>query len=422
MSSSPLLDIAVQRARLELVERIADAVSVARAGSVPDAQVVIRTMCEHLEALVPAGKATRTGHGYDADTMVAAALRKHDSAHEPPAARAVVAALLDDARGQVTEALSRDDWFRRWGVHYLPALMGAHADERVANFKDPGLQWYGFGKLFRSVRDAADALFVAMPPPTPAESPYAHLAPGYRGGGRGGRGSGGGRTSAAARGATASTATSGKSVYGSSGHRSGVSRAAASSSRVQSMRVFHNRSNPCFEGSCSIAMADGSVRRVDALCKGDRVATAGSKAGAAVACVVKTRCMGGMMTLTRLADHPGFSVTPYHPIRRHGVWVFPLQCGETQERPCAFVYSFILQPAVDGTAAPTNTVMVINGVECATLGHGQTGDVIGHAFYGTRAVVDNVLKLPGAADGVVSLEPGCCRRDPATDLVVELVA
>lgn len=34
------------------------------------------------------------------------------------------------------------------------------------NFKDPGVQIYG-GKLFQSLRDTADAVFLKLPPPKP---------------------------------------------------------------------------------------------------------------------------------------------------------------------------------------------------------------------------------------------------------------
>ena len=53
---------------------------------------------------------------------------------------AVMAALLEDIEGQFTIALSRDEYFQKWGRHYLPALARAHAVEQSNNFKDPGIQ------------------------------------------------------------------------------------------------------------------------------------------------------------------------------------------------------------------------------------------------------------------------------------------
>jgi len=78
-----------------------------------------------------------------------------------------VRALLEDMCGQCTEALSRRDWFSKWGVHYLPSIMFAHRLQQCNNFKDPGVQCYG-GKLFQEIRDEADDVFNNLPAPKPS--------------------------------------------------------------------------------------------------------------------------------------------------------------------------------------------------------------------------------------------------------------
>eukprot|EP00158_Paraphelidium_tribonemae_P006718 Partr_v1_DN27948_c0_g1_i2_m11128 putative domain containing protein len=45
--------------------------------------------------------------------------------------------LAKDREGQISEALSRVDWFQRWGRHYLISLAFAHLREASNNFKDP---------------------------------------------------------------------------------------------------------------------------------------------------------------------------------------------------------------------------------------------------------------------------------------------
>ena len=77
-----------------------------------------------------------------------------------------IASILDDLRGQVAEAFSREDWFIKWGLHYLPSLLCAHAAQQCNNFKDPGVQHYG-GELFHNQRDEADDIFLSLPAPTP---------------------------------------------------------------------------------------------------------------------------------------------------------------------------------------------------------------------------------------------------------------
>merc|ERR1711871_981357 len=70
--------------------------------------------------------------------------------------------LLTDLRGQVTEAFEKDEYFNKWGRHYVSSLAGAHLHQQCTNFKDPGLQNYG-GTLFQNVRDRIDDLFNSLP-------------------------------------------------------------------------------------------------------------------------------------------------------------------------------------------------------------------------------------------------------------------
>ncbi len=35
-------------------------------------------------------------------------------------------ALYEDLTGQVTQAVSKPEWFNKWGKHYLPSLKRAH--------------------------------------------------------------------------------------------------------------------------------------------------------------------------------------------------------------------------------------------------------------------------------------------------------
>ena len=55
--------------------------------------------------------------------------------------------MVEDAKGQVSEAASKKEWFQKWGRHYLPSLANAHMMQQCSNFKDPGVQRYG-SKLF----------------------------------------------------------------------------------------------------------------------------------------------------------------------------------------------------------------------------------------------------------------------------------
>mmetsp|Transcript_38618 Transcript_38618/g.86341 ORF Transcript_38618/g.86341 Transcript_38618/m.86341 type:complete len:523 (-) Transcript_38618:55-1623(-) len=89
-------------------------------------------------------------------------------------AEARLTGLIDDVSGQVAEALSRQDWYESWGIHYLRSLARAHLAQLCNNFKDPGVQCYG-GEIFHEVRDAADDIFLKLPPPDPASQDSVEL-------------------------------------------------------------------------------------------------------------------------------------------------------------------------------------------------------------------------------------------------------
>ncbi len=282
-------------------------------------------------------------------------------------------ALLEDIRGQVTEAFSKDEYYKKWGVHYLPSLMRSHLLQQCNNFKDPGIQHYG-GQLFRTIRDQVDDIFCKLPPPKPSV-----------------------RRSASS------------SHYGSS---SGSRQVSA----PRSMGVYHSSSNPCFDGKCLVRMADGSKKMVQDLKKGDQVHAPNNRA-VTVVCVVRTHCPQGTAELVELEG--GLLVTPYHPVRLGGKWHFPCDLAQVAERPCSAVYSFVLED---------EHVMVIDGVECVTLGHNLRDDdddlqvVVGHPYFGSKQVIDDLQQMPGWSEGCIQFTSGSCLlRDPKSGLVSKFV-
>jgi hypothetical protein len=88
--------------------------------------------------------------------------------------------MLEDLEGQISEAFSRQDWYTKWGVHYLPSLTCAHLAQVCNNFKDPSVQQYG-GEVFNNVVGEAEDIFTTLPapqasarppPPAPVSSAY----------------------------------------------------------------------------------------------------------------------------------------------------------------------------------------------------------------------------------------------------------
>lgn len=271
-----------------------------------------------------------------------------------------VAAVLADATGQATQALSQEAWFARWGKHFLPSLAQAHLQQQCNNFKDPGVQLYG-GAMFEQARDEADDAFLSLPPPKPSND--------RRG-----------------RGATSSSASPAK----------------------VSMSRYHCASNGCFHGASMITMANGAAKRVDQLRKGDSVATPAGPA--TVGCVVESLCANGAAELVALGD--GLLITPYHPVRggAAGEWRFPHTMALRVSVACAAVYNVVLDRGHE---------VAINGIQCVTLAHGFVDSaVIRHPFFGTDRVTSALKQLPGWDNGWVRIQPSSLLRSRSTGLVI----
>lgn len=158
-----------------------------------------------------------------------------------------------------------------------------------------------------------------------------------------------------------------------------------------------------------MTMADGSVKRVEEIVRGDLVMAGSARAAARVACVVKGSCEDNLNNFVALEG--GLLITPYHPVRVNGEWKFPCDIAEPELRECEYEYNFVLE---------AGHTMQINGVECVTLAHHFEEDVVKHAYFGTEAVIRDLSSMKGWNDGLVRLVHDSFVRDPVTTLVVGL--
>lgn len=275
-----------------------------------------------------------------------------------------VVALLADVEGQVTEAYSKPEWFKKWGIHYLPSLVRAHQLQQCTNFKDPGVQVYG-GELFNTVREEADDLFVKLPPPSQKVDSF---------------------------------------DWGAWGDAGAAPPAAAA---AVDMRMYYNRGGGCFGGACPILLADGTSKRVDEVVKGDWVATA--QGPAEVRCVVEMLCENSTMKMNQVGE--ALLLTPYHPVYFRGEWKFPCELTPTESVPCHSVFNFVL--------SRVHTV-IVGELPCVTLGHGLTDNaVVRHAYLGTLRVVRDLQALRGGvsfAKGFIRFGPNCLLRNEADQI------
>lgn len=273
-----------------------------------------------------------------------------------------VIGYIQDLTNQITYAFSREDWYKKWGYHYLPSLASAHLAQQCNNFKDPGVQLYG-GNMFKEYQSKAEDAFLQIPP---------------------------------------------------------IQRSQCSQQIPKQMNAYYNQCGGCFSGGSTVIIADGTVKRLDCIRKGDLVQT--PLGYAEVLCVVINKFNQSIIDKARCKRLlGGLEITPYHPIRVGGKWQFPscLNKESTQTLQPVDVdyyetmYDFVLKDV---------HIMIINGVECVTLGHGFQEDVVRHQYFGSNAVVHDLMKLPGWGEGSVIVNWNQVVRDESNLEVVSIAA
>jgi hypothetical protein len=154
-----------------------------------------------------------------------------------------------------------------------------------------------------------------------------------------------------------------------------------------------------------MAEGSGAARRpVEALRRGDRVWTASGDATVSfsLALGTKNRSQG-------MCKYEGLWITPWHPVVRDGAWVFPSSFTAIQDRMMPVVHNLVL----DG-----GHVIDVDGVLTATLGHGITGSIIGHDFFGCMAaVLETIARVPGHESGHVVFDDLRAKKDPGTGMI-----
>jgi Hint-domain/VWA / Hh protein intein-like/von Willebrand factor type A domain len=265
-------------------------------------------------------------------------------------------ALLEDISDQISLAVS-DQYIDTWGFHYLLSMYNAHFKQLCTSFKDPGPQQYNKDSpVFQDAKNKLSDLFDTLPPPKPSVT-----------------------------------------VREASGHTRSV---------AMSMRRYNRSSNPCFAASCQVRLADESTIAISQLRPGAKLRTpAGVRT---LVAVVETKveqevmcCIGELL------------VTPWHPIRINGTWVFPANVAGLCDRYTGSIYSLMLEP---DECCDAHSVE-IGGYVGVTLGHGilDHEDVRKHPFFGDYGKVWENLQRLKWSNGV--FQSGGTRKDSQSGLV-----
>ena len=291
--------------------------------------------------------------------------------------------LLDFAE-QVKEALNmtsngeREDWFSRWGIHYLRSLQGAYKNEMCNNFKDKGI--FNFKTpMFDRICDNISTVFEAIPPPKPdivrVEPPAL-----TRGG--------------------------------------GMSMPMKRTAPLRNMSAYNNASGGCCIGTSGVLMANKTIREIQDIKKGDLVFTCdpnnyNETPISEVECLVYTESYGEEELLSTISNAAtSLTLTPYHPVINSVTdkWIFPINISPPQVRKCRGVYTIVVK---------NRYPIIVQGFTYATLGHHITGEVIGHPFFGSDRVINDLKKINTYDEGYVHLKKEDYKRE--NEIVVAIV-
>ena len=259
-----------------------------------------------------------------------------------------------DMNGQVKEALNMtrkgeaEDWYSKWGYHYLKSLSDAYKNEICNNFKDKGVSNFT-GELFSKLTDEISEVFDNIPPP-----------------------------------------------------KKDITNNYYSTNNYQpvDMSVFRNHSGGCVTGNAKIKMFDNTWKSIKDLKKGDNVITITFKNNiqyedtSEVECLIKTNV--DKADLVKLNQSHDFHITPYHPIIEKNTfnqkWQFPINMYKNNpqkikyniNQKCNGLYTIIMKNR--------GSIILEDNYIYATLGHNLKDEIVKHDYFGTDTVI-NDLKL-----------------------------
>jgi len=72
--------------------------------------------------------------------------------------------IITNCEGQLTLALEKHKYFKKWGNHQYRQLMRALNQQSKNNFRDSAVSHFG-GDLFNDIADSIDDIYNSLPPP-----------------------------------------------------------------------------------------------------------------------------------------------------------------------------------------------------------------------------------------------------------------
>ena len=145
-------------------------------------------------------------------------------------------------------------------------------------------------------------------------------------------------------------------------------------SQTNFTQLCYNAYGGCFTGNAFVEMNKGNKKKVKDLRKGDILLN-----GAEVLCVVENK-INKVENVVCIND-VCFSL--YHPIEIKGKWVFPCQYFKVEKKFIDSWFNLVLKNKHE---------IELNGIKAITLGHNRTEGILKHPYFGTKKVIEALMK------------------------------
>ena len=155
-------------------------------------------------------------------------------------------------------------------------------------------------------------------------------------------------------------------------------------SQTNFTQLCYNAYGGCFTGNAFVEMNKGNKKKVKDLRKGDILLN-----GAEVLCVVENK-INKVENVVCIND-VCFSL--YHPIEIKGKWVFPCQCFKVEKKFIDSWFNLVLKNKHE---------IELNGIKAITLGHNRTEGILKHPYFGTKKVIEALMKYDTYKKGFIS--------------------
>lgn len=247
--------------------------------------------------------------------------------------------MIQDVEGQIAISVSRIEYTKTWSKPFILCLICSHQQKYCCNFKNPSLQMYAGPEFTRQQKLIEKTV-------------KEHLAQ--------------------------------LQVVITAQH---VARGAPPAAVPVADALF-DPAGGCWTEEAKVRMADNSKLPIKDLKRGDMVWT--PQGSAAVLFLVKLTCQTNpMKRMCRIGNNPANAlISSHHPVfnKYKNMWNFPKDIW-----PCDRVH----QPTVYNIVLNSKHIISVDNIESPTLGHGITGPVIEHDFFGNyNEIMRTLMKHP----------------------------